>query len=322
MEQPNDADLSTLRTEALARVGSRIDQWRIDELLGVGGMAAVFAATHASGRRAAFKILHRCFAVDEELVARFVDERSIAEKIAHPAAVRIEAVAQTDEGVPLLFMELLEGETLERALRRGMRLDGDHALAIADELLDFLVACHARGIVHRDLKPANVFLQRAGGVKVLDFGTAREQTRRRTNRRMAIGTPGYMPPEQARGEPLDGRADVFAVGGVLHALFSGALRTATTREPPPSLALLAPDLPPAIVDFVMKALAWDANDRWSSAAEMREVLRRLRGEHDLRSALAPANSARPQPALGDRATDPGTPSAIRRLRGEEETSLS
>src|SRR5262249_23250540 len=153
---------------------------------------------------------------------------------------------------------------------------------------DFLVACHARGVVHRDLKPANVFLlvdpdgvhARDASVKVLDFGVARESTRRRTNRRMAIGTPGYMAPEQAKGNAVDGRADLYAVGAILHSLLGGK-EAAAANEPPRSLAILAPTLPQPVISMVMRALAWDPDDRYANAEHMLDVLRMVRDQFDL-----------------------------------------
>jgi serine/threonine protein kinase len=329
MTEPLELDPLVVRAEAMTRVGATIDgKWRIDALLGLGGIGAVYAATHENGRRAAFKIMHRALASDPELVERFVDERSVSEKIAHPACVSILAASKTDDGLPLLFMELFDGETLESALRRGARIDGAHSLAIAEQLLDFLVACHARGVVHRDLKPANVFLlvdpdgvlARDASVKVLDFGVARESMRRRTNRRMAIGTPGYMAPEQARGSAVDGRADLYAVGAILHALLGGK-EAAATNEPPRSLAMLAPTLPRPVVSMVMRALAWEPEDRYASAEHMLDVLRMVRDQFDLGHHVPLVRwleGPRPTPALDDRPTAPGTPSAIRHL---EDASL-
>jgi serine/threonine protein kinase len=331
MTEPSERleiDFVAARAEAMARVGSAIDgKWRVDALIGVGGMGAVYAATHESGRRAAFKSMHRALANDPELVDRFLDERAISQKIAHPACVSILAVGATDDGVPLLFMELLEGETLESALRRGARIDGAHALSIAEHLLDFLVACHGRGVVHRDLKPSNVFLlrdkdgalARDGGVKVIDFGVAREGSRRRTKRRLAIGTPGFMAPEQARGAAVDGRADIFAVGAMLHALLGGKeaeATVATNHEAPRSLAVYAPTLPAPVIALVMRALAWEPRDRFEGAAQMLAELHRVRDLFDLRDHVPLVRwlqGPKPTPALDDRPTDPSTPSAIRRL---------
>jgi hypothetical protein len=277
---------------AQARVGSTMrGKWHLDALLGVGGMAAVYAATHrTNGRRVALKILHAEFARDGAIRDRFLREGYVGNKVPHRGRVEVLDDDTTDDGCPVLVMELLEGETLDQVWKRlGRRIPVVATLNFAEQLLDFLSACHAQGIVHRDLKPANVFITQERAVKVLDFGVAQlreggaegvENTRAGTT----LGTPAYMAPEQARGlgDKLDGRADLFSVGAMLYALLSGkrlhagrsndeALILAAT-QPAPSLARVAPELPAPVIALVDKSLAWDRRQRFADAAEMRAAV--------------------------------------------------
>ncbi len=268
------------------------DKWRIDALLGSGGMATVFAATHRNGRRAALKILHSEFARDTNLKERFLREGYVGNKIPHPGRVECIDNDTTEDGSPFLVMELLEGETLDQIWKRlGRRLPVAAALNVAEQLLDFLAACHGQAIIHRDLKPANVFVTHDRQVKVLDFGIAqlREQGQaEHTRAGTTLGTPSFMSPEQARGlgDQLDGRSDLYSVGAMLYALLSGArLNKGRTHDealimaatqPAPSIARVAPDLPGDVIALVDKSLAWDRRNRFADAAEMRgEVLRIL-----------------------------------------------
>lgn len=308
--------MTTMNARALheARVGTTIDRcWRLDALLGVGGMAAVYAATHNSGRRAAFKIMHRDLMHDVEMVARFSEERELAAMFSHPARVEVYGLSRTDDGAPLLMMEMLDGETLDQRVRRHKRILACDALAIAAEVLDLLALCHERAIVHRDLKPENIFLTTDGRVKLLDFGVARGR-RSITTRRRAVGTPAFMPPEQALGH-VDARSDIFAVGAILWTVISGySLRhgrndEATLREaitaPIRSLSLVAPDAPRKVAAIVDRALAHNPEHRFASAAEMRDAILVV-----LEQLPRDSITIRPAPA-DDRPTLPSTPSSIR-----------
>ena len=272
-----------------ARKGSVIrGKWHIDALLGVGGMAAVYAASHRNGQRAALKVLHVDYTRDKVVCERFLREGYVSNKVGHPACVSVLDDDVTEQGEPFLVMELLEGETLrERWMKTGRRLPVEMVLPIADAILDCLAACHTIGVIHRNLKPANIFLCANGQVKVLDFGVAqwRSATSERTATGTALGTPAYMSPEQAMGlvDQLDGRADVFSVGAILHAVLTGhrinkgrteneALVMAATT-PVPSAARAASDLPVEIVALIDKALAWDRRSRFASAQAMQEAVR-------------------------------------------------
>ncbi len=279
-----------------ARVGATIrGKWHLDALLGVGGMAAVYAASHRNGQRAALKILHTDFARDRAVCDRFLREAYVSNKVNHPACVSVLDDDITENEEPFLVMELLEGETVRDAWKKcGRVMPAPQVLRIADEVLDCLAACHAIGVIHRDLKPANVFITSAGVVKVLDFGVAqmRSATAERTAAGTALGTPAYMSPEQAMGlvDQLDGRTDVFSMGAMIHALVTGhrinngrteqeALVMAAT-VPVPSVARIAPDLPLNVVALVDKALAWDRRNRFDDARQMQEAVRKARATFD------------------------------------------
>jgi eukaryotic-like serine/threonine-protein kinase len=274
-----------------ARVGSTIkEKWRVDALIGTGGMASVFAATHRNGQRVALKILHTVLAHDASVKERFLREGYVGNSVNHPACVAVLDDDLTEDGAPFLVMELLEGETLRDAWKRaGRKMPALEALQVLDVVLDCLASCHAAGVIHRDLKPPNIFLTNKGVVKVLDFGVAqlRSATAERTRAGTALGTPHYMSPEQAMGltDQLDGRADLFSVGAMAHALMTGhRIHTARTENealilaattPVPSVARLAPDLPVDVIAFIDKALAWDRRNRYADAKQMQAALRKL-----------------------------------------------
>jgi len=298
---------------ARARVGTVLKKkWRLDELLGVGGMAAVYAATHHTNRRAAIKMLHPELSQDAAIRKRFLREGYVANSIGQRGAVAVDYDDVSDDGLAFLVMELLDGETIEqRWQRKGRVLSPHEALSVADQLLDTLAAAHARGIVHRDLKPDNMFLTRDGTVKVLDFGIARvrelSSPLSTTLAGSAMGTPAFMAPEQARGrwEDVDGRTDLWALGASLYTLLTGefvhagetvseTLAMAATR-PARSIAERRPDLHPSLIRFVDKALSYDKAARFADAATMQHALRVTFAEMEGRSV---ANQQVPLPDLG------------------------
>src|SRR5438552_36397 len=159
------------------------DRWLLEQVLGVGGMASVFAARHRNGARAAIKLLHGPVREDPVIKERFLREAYIANTVGHPGVPRVLDDDEDPQLGPYLIMELLEGESLDEIFKRQQKLPVEKMLDVADQVLDVLAAAHDRGIVHRDLKPGNVFLCRDGGVRVLDFGIARlmhEQSARLT----------------------------------------------------------------------------------------------------------------------------------------------
>ncbi|WP_438038234.1 serine/threonine-protein kinase [Sorangium sp. So ce128] len=314
-------------------------KWRLERLLGFGGMAMVYAATHRNGMRGAVKILRRELSEDEEARSRFLREGYVANRVEHPGIVRVLDDDVTDDGSVFLVMELLEGETVEarRAREPGGVLGVSEVLGIADDLLDVLAVAHERGIVHRDLKPDNLFLTRQGQLKVLDFGIARlrelsSPANASTRAGTLMGTPQFMPPEQARGQwdRVDPRSDLWAVGSTMYQLLSGRyvheaetlplLLLAAMTQPAPPVGSVLPALPPPIAGVMDVALAFDPDRRWPNARAMQRALRQARGG----AALELAPGAHPDPGRaplhsehgrGLLHSDPGRPSAQARGPG-------
>ncbi len=265
------------------------DRWKLEEVIGVGGMAAVYAARHRNGARAAIKLLHGPLSEDVVVRERFLREAYLANSLEHPGTVHVlDDDADPNYG-PFLVMELLEGSSVLDLLDRGVVFDIGGALDIADQTLDVLATAHDKGIVHRDLKPANLFVCRDGVVKVLDFGIARvleSGAARLTRTGVPLGTPAYMAPEQARGlgREADGRADVYALGATLFRILSGRhvhvgrgaeqiAKVATMRAP--GLREAAPQLPPMLCAVIDRSLEFELERRYGSAREMQTDVRAL-----------------------------------------------
>jgi eukaryotic-like serine/threonine-protein kinase len=275
------------------RIGTVLkDKWRIDALLGAGGMATVYAATHRNGKRVAVKVLRPELSREAAVRERFVREGYLANKVGR-GAVTVDDDDVTEDGAAFLVMELLDGETLEARRERspGGRLPVADVVAAMDQVLATLVVAHAQGIVHRDLKPENVFVTRDGAVKVLDFGIARLRegggaSKSTTATGAVMGTPAYLPPEQARGHSaeVDARTDLWAIGATMFALLAGRcvheaetvnlLLLAAMTKPAPPLRSVAPDVPRELAAVVDRALALERDARWPDASAMREALLR------------------------------------------------
>ena len=306
-----------LEAECRKRVGRELGgKWHIDRLVGFGGMAAVYAATHRNGRNAALKLLHANYAAMPQVRERFLREAYIANKIHHPGVVRIEDDDATAEGVPFLVMELLEGESLEHTVaRRGGKLPVGEVMRLVERVLDIVEEAHAAGIVHRDLKPENLFMTRDGQVKVLDFGIARllegTEGTTRTREGLVMGTPAFMAPEQALGRwsAVDARTDLWAIGAIAFSLISGRMvheapsgnetLVLAASRPAPSLARVS-DAPIAVVRCIDRALSYDMAKRFDDAATMHgDVLRVLAelGKSSLPPGPAALAPSRPAPAL-------------------------
>ena len=281
-----EAGQVSVRRPARARVGQVLcGKWRLDRLIAVGGMAAVYAATHRFGRRAALKILHGSLAEDESVRERFLREGYAANQVGHPGAVAVLDLDVAEDGAPFLVMELLEGETLDQRWLRTGPMSPEDVLAMADQLLDVLAAAHDAGVVHRDLKPENVMVLADGSIKVLDFGIARmPASADATDTGLLMGTPAFMPPEQmrARWADVDARSDLWAAGALMFSLVAGRyvhqrespadMIIACATEPAPSLATVA-SLPLELVDVVDRALAFEPEDRFQSARSMQRAVR-------------------------------------------------
>jgi hypothetical protein len=291
MTQPSEFE-DPIVTRARARIGGLLqEKWRLDGLLGVGGMAAVYAATHRNGKRVAVKMLHAEYSNDEQVRTRFLQEGYAANAIQHDGAVSVLDDDVAADGSAFIVMELLEGETLEQRWEKaGMHLPLRDVLTIADPVLDVLAAAHAKSVVHRDIKPENLFITKAGAVKVLDFGIAKvfEQRRSRTTETragMVMGTPAFMAPEQAlaRWDEVDGRTDLWALGATMFTMLTGRhVHEAPSNQeqlvmsatvPAPSLARFAPGVPGAVVSIIDRALAFDRANRWPDARMMQEAVR-------------------------------------------------
>jgi serine/threonine protein kinase len=274
------------------RIGTVIcGKWTLERLIGVGGMAAVYVGLHKIGRRDAIKILHPEAAKSKEVCRRFEREARVVNRFRHPGAVEIRDIDTSEDGAPFLVMELLTGETLlDRAQRLGAIALPD-LLRYADEVLDVLAAAHPQGIVHRDIKPGNLFILDDGRLKVLDFGLARlreagDTKSLWTKAGTALGTTPYMPPEQARGLDIDGRADLFAVGATLFRLLTGKriheasedfdLLMKMSKVPAPPIASVRPDVPSDVALVIDRALQFDRDRRYPTAAAMLDDLRALR----------------------------------------------
>ncbi|KYF89485.1 hypothetical protein BE17_03680 [Sorangium cellulosum] len=250
-------------------------------------MAAVYVGVHKIGRRDAIKILHPEIARLPELRARFDQEAQAVNRFVHPGAVEIHDIDTTADGCPFLVMELLDGESIATRARRLGRIDVGELLVMVDGMLDVLAAAHAHGIIHRDIKPDNLFRTRDGRLKVLDFGVARVRQAAtdfvRTRTGTTLGTVAYMPPEQVRGDEVDARADVFAVGATMFRLITRrriheaesdtelVVKMATLPAPP--LASVAPETPQGVCAIVDRALAFSRDERYPSATVMQQDIR-------------------------------------------------
>ncbi len=210
-------------------IGTVVDgRYEIQEVLGEGGMGTVYGVRHvALGRRFAVKALRRDLAQDSDLPPRFIQEAKAAAAVSHPNVVQITDFGTLPGGQPYFVMELLDGVPLSRVIREGGPVPVPRALTIARQVAHALAAAHAVGVVHRDLKPDNIQVATLGErdiVKVLDFGLAKVAGGSRFTRAgMVFGTPHYMSPEQAAGEPSDHRLDIYALGIVLYEMLTGKL---------------------------------------------------------------------------------------------------
>lgn len=277
-------------------VGSLLGgQYRVEVLIGVGGMGRVYRGTNEKMEsRVAIKTLNVELRNDDALARRFEVEAKSAHNLRHPNTIRVYDYG-VEDGQLYMVMELLEGESLEDRLRREGRLAHLDAIRVIREACQSLAEAHAQGMVHRDLKPDNLFLNRIGGqnehVKVLDFGVAKLNDNRFTNATltqmgMIFGTPRYMSPEQARAQQLDGRSDIYALGVILYELlcgkppFDGAEPVSVlikhVNEEAPTFDEIAPghEIPAELERIVRRCLQKEPEARYASVQELDEVLAR------------------------------------------------
>jgi serine/threonine-protein kinase len=268
-------------------------KYQISRLLGEGGMGVVYEAKHTFvGRRFAIKFLRPEFARDLDMLARFQREAQAAGTLEAENIAAVTDFGVDGAGAPYLVMEHLDGEDLARLLARNGRMAVSRAAGLMVQACRGLAVAHAHGLVHRDLKPGNLFvLRRADGgdlVKVIDFGIAKlrstaDDAPSRTKTGAMMGTPYYMPPEQARGQrDIDHRADVYALGAILYELLSGAkphpgdsynaILFNILTQPAAPLSSLRPGLPPGLGAVVERAMAFEPGDRFASADELAQAL--------------------------------------------------
>jgi serine/threonine-protein kinase len=269
-------------------------KYTVDAVLGVGGMAIVYAVTHRNRKRFAVKMLRAEVSRQPSIRERFLREGYVANTVDHPGAVAVLDDDVDDDGTAYLVMELLDGRTVDAICDdAGGRLSVDTVASIALQLLDVLVAAHAKGVIHRDIKPGNLFVTTDGQLKVLDFGIARIRevagVVHTTHTGALFGTPAFMAPEQAGGRlrEVDEQTDVWAVGATMFTLLTSrlvhqadnahALLVAAATTDAPTLRSLAPQVPSAVCGVVDRALARSKADRWASAAAMRDALAHAHG---------------------------------------------
>ena len=309
---PEDGDPTHREIGARARLRTNLDQlsgrtvshFRIGELLGSGGMGEVYEAEDTRlGRTVALKFLASELVRDPAAKARFLTEARAASALDHPNLCTILEVGESEDGLLFLAMPRYEGESLQRLVARGP-LPVEQALDIATQVARGLAKAHEHGIIHRDIKPGNLFVTRDGLVKILDFGIAKLSGEVGTTSAGAVlGTPAYMAPEQSLGKVTDTRVDVWSLGVVLYEMLAGrrpflgthsvALVYSAIHETPEPLARLRPELPAELDRIVSRMLAKEPEQRYPSAKEALEDLRKILGQPTTGSlSFSPAGLAR------------------------------
>jgi eukaryotic-like serine/threonine-protein kinase len=261
------------------------DQYQVEREIGRGGDARVFLAIDGAGRKVALKILHPEF-LESVVADRFLREIRLVSRLNHPRIARLLDSGERDWFV-YLVMTFIEGPSLREVLTGGRRLSIGDTCRVGSDLLDALDHAHRFGIVHRDVKPENVMISPDRGAVLLDFGIARafvtSMSKEITRAGLTVGSSSYMSPEQINGDrKIDGRSDLYSLGCVLFECLTGrppfiwrkeaVVLQLHLSEPPPDVRTLRSDVPADLANAIEKALAKQPEDRWHSAAEMRDVL--------------------------------------------------
>lgn len=271
-------------------LGSIVDErYEICAVIGEGGMGVVYSARHcALGKRFALKALRKDLATDGEIAARFMQEARTAASVSHPGLVEIIDFGTLPTGQPFFVMELLEGQSLSQLVRRGGPVPAGRAIDIVRQIAEALGAAHERSIVHRDLKPDNIHISAGVGgrdrVTIVDFGLAKViGASRLTRAGMVFGTPHYMSPEQAQGDPTDHRADIYALGVVMYEMFTGrvpfeadsymgVLTKHMFMAPTPPSQLVGIDKLGVLEDIILRCLEKKPDHRYQTLRELSQDL--------------------------------------------------
>ena len=293
-----------------------LDRYEVGRLLGAGGMAEVFEGRdRLLARRVAIKVLQAQFVRDPSFLIRFKREAQAAASLSHPNIVGVYDTGSED-GTHFIVMEYVDGRTLKDVIRAEGPLYPERAAEICADVCSALAAAHARGLIHRDIKPGNVMLTPEGKVKVMDFGIARATTSETITQTAAVvGTAQYISPEQAQGQTVDYRSDLYSVGCCLYEMLTGtvpftgatpvAIAYRHVREDPTPPRQLNPDVPPPLEAICLKAMAKLPDNRYQTAAELHDDLERFRtGQPVLATPLMDAAATTQAIPRGDTGPDP------------------